>query len=331
MARKKSESPPASTAAAKVELHETPYEKSEWTEAASQQPQNATNHTHEELERMKRQSQSLLLRAALCNPFPAGSIKWLPKMVKNNRALAMPYVDARLVMDRLDEVCGVDGWQDEFTTDSSGCVVCRLSIWTPDKGWVTKEDVGSPSEQPDAGDRLKAAHSDALKRAAVKFGVGRYLYRIPSQWADYDPQRKQLARTPQLPDFAIPKTAPLTTPVYHEHDEGEVASAATTTSPPPPPPPPPAAAANGNAKAGPTLQDRLEWWDDALSQVEGVGDINSLIYHQFKTEIQEYKVPIWNAMQKYIKDRFPDWKYHQGQKKYVEPEPQPDAEDGIPY
>ena len=322
MARKKSESPPAAAASEPVvELVE--------------QPQNAASHTHDELERMKRQSQSLLLRAALANPFPVGSIKWLPKMVKNNRALAMPYVDARLVMDRLDEVCGVDGWQDEFTTDSSGCVVCRLSIWTPDKGWVTKEDVGSPSEQPDMGDRLKAAHSDALKRAAVKFGVGRYLYRIPSQWADYDPQRKQLARTPQLPDFAVPKTAPLSTPVYHEHDEGEVAAAATTVaSPPPPPPPPPAAAAangNGQRATSPTLQERLEWWDEALSQVESVGDINGLIYHQFKNEQQDFKVPIWNAMQKYIKERFPDWKYHQGKKKYVEPQPAADAEEGIPY
>jgi hypothetical protein len=40
-------------------------------------------------------------------------------------------------------------------------------------------DVGGPSEQPDEGDRVKAAFSDALKRAAVKFGIGRYLYRLP--------------------------------------------------------------------------------------------------------------------------------------------------------
>jgi hypothetical protein len=40
---------------------------------------------------------------------------------------------------------------------------------------LTKVDVGGPSEQPDGGDWLKAAFSDALKRAAVKFGVGRHL------------------------------------------------------------------------------------------------------------------------------------------------------------
>ncbi|MGH7226293.1 MAG: Rad52/Rad22 family DNA repair protein, partial [Gemmataceae bacterium] len=45
----------------------------------------------------------------------------------------------------------------------------------------------------------------ALKRAAVKFGIGRYLYRLPSQWVDYDPQKRQFARTPTLPPSALPK------------------------------------------------------------------------------------------------------------------------------
>jgi hypothetical protein len=38
--------------------------------------------------------------------------------------------------------------------------------------------------------------------AAVKFGVGRYLYRLLSQWVDYDPQRKQFKQTPRLPPAA---------------------------------------------------------------------------------------------------------------------------------
>jgi hypothetical protein len=68
--------------------------------------------------------------------------------------------------------------------------------------WLAKVDVGGPSEQPDAGDRLKAACSDALKRAAVKFGVGRYLHRLPSQWVDYDTQRRQFKQTPWMPPAA---------------------------------------------------------------------------------------------------------------------------------
>jgi len=124
--------------------------------------------------------------------------------VKGNRALALAYVDARVIQDRLDEILGVEGWQDEYETLADGSVVCRLRLKLGEQ-WITKMDVGSPSEQPDGGDRLKAAFSDALKRAAVKFGVGRYLYRLPAQWADYDPVKKQFTQTPPLPGFAVPK------------------------------------------------------------------------------------------------------------------------------
>jgi hypothetical protein len=66
-------------------------------------------------------------------------------------------------------------------------------------------DVGGQSEQPDEGDRRKAAFSDALKRAAVKFGIGRYLYRLPQIWCDYDPKKRQFVRPPTLPASALPK------------------------------------------------------------------------------------------------------------------------------
>ena len=143
--------------------------------------------------------------AALSVPFDPREIKFKPQSVKGNRALAMAYIDARLVQDRLDDVLGVEGWQDEYQLLPDGSVVCKLTLNLGDR-WVTKMDVGSPSEQPDGGDRLKAAFSDALKRAAVKFGVGRYLYRLPAQWCDYDPMKKQLVGTPQLPAFALPRT-----------------------------------------------------------------------------------------------------------------------------
>jgi hypothetical protein len=143
------------------------------------------------------------ITAALAAPFDAGEVKFKPQAVKNNRALALAYVDARVIQDRLDEVLGVEGWQDEYQLLPDGSVVCKLTLKLGDQ-WITKMDVGSPSEQPDSGDRLKAAFSDALKRAAVKFGVGRYLYRLQSQWADYDPVKKQFTRPPQLPVFTQP-------------------------------------------------------------------------------------------------------------------------------
>jgi hypothetical protein len=144
------------------------------------------------------------ITAALAAPFEPKEVRFKPQMVKNNRALALPYVDARVVQDRLDEVLGVEGWQDEYQLLPDGSVSCKLRLLIGGQ-WITKMDVGSPSEQPDGGDRLKAAFSDALKRAAVKFGVGRYLYRLQSQWVDYDPVKKQFTQTPQLPAFALPQ------------------------------------------------------------------------------------------------------------------------------
>ena len=131
--------------------------------------------------------------------------------------MALCYIDARLVCDRLDDVLGVAGWEDTYQLLPDGSVQCRLSLRL-DGRVVTREDVGSPSEQPDAGDRLKAAFSDALKRAAVKFGVGRYLYRLPSQWVDYDPVKKQLVQIPSLPAFAMPGASQARGKAFHQPD-----------------------------------------------------------------------------------------------------------------
>ncbi len=143
------------------------------------------------------------LSLALTAPFPAEAIHWKPLAMKGNRALAAAYLDARAVMQRLDSVFGVGGWKDRYEVVNGGSVVCTLSVRV-DGEWVEKTDVGSPSEQPDDGDKLKAAFSDALKRAAIKLGIGRYLYRLTSQWVDYDPQRRQLVKVPQLPAWALP-------------------------------------------------------------------------------------------------------------------------------
>jgi len=136
---------------------------------------------------------------ALAAPFDPPVVKFKPAVVQGNRALALAYVDARVIQDRLDEVLGVANWQDEYDSLPDGSVVCRLRLRLGDE-WVTKVDVGSPSEQPDEHDRVKAAFSDALKRAAVKFGIGRYLYRLPSTWCDYDSQKRQFRQLPPLPN-----------------------------------------------------------------------------------------------------------------------------------
>lgn len=144
-----------------------------------------------------------LIAAALAAPFDPREVKWKPQMAKNNRALATAYIDARLIQDRLDDVLGVGNWSDAYELLPDGSVMCTLRLFLAGR-WVRKVDVGSTSEQPDSGDRMKAAFSDALKRAAVKFGIGRYLYRLPAQWVDYDPVKKQITQLPQMPAFAIP-------------------------------------------------------------------------------------------------------------------------------
>lgn len=145
------------------------------------------------------------LAERLAEPFEPCEVKWKAQVVRSNRALAVAYVDARVVEDRLDNVFGVDGWQDAYQVLPNNNVICKLRVKVG-ADWIEKSDVGSQSDQPDEGDRMKSAFSDALKRAAVKFGIGRYLYRMPQQWVDYDAQTRQIKSLPRLPDWAHPKT-----------------------------------------------------------------------------------------------------------------------------
>ncbi len=189
------------------------------------------------------------LTEALAAPFDPREVKFKPAVVSGQRALALAYVDARVIQDRLDDVLGVAGWQDEYECLPDGSVVCRLRLRLGDE-WITKMDVGGPSEQPDEGDRRKAAFSDALKRAAVKFGIGRYLYRLPTQWVDYDPHKRQFAKTPVLPPSALPK------------------------------PKKTAAAKNGTAMPanGAELQRRVHDYDARLAQ-QGICPAGALVQH----------------------------------------------------
>ena len=148
-----------------------------------------------------------LMQGQLAAPFDQADIKFKPGAVSGNRAMALAYVTARAVMDRLDAVLGIDGWKDSYEWLPDGAVLCRLSCKIGD-AWIQKADVGGASGQPDPGDRCKAAFSDALKRAAVKFGIGRYLYNSPQQWVEYDGQKKRFAQTPTMPTPPATKAKP---------------------------------------------------------------------------------------------------------------------------
>lgn len=131
---------------------------------------------------------------ALKVPFPENNIHWRigatnkkteARRTNNNNAKAtkgvpLAYIDARDVMRRLDEVVGIGNWRDEYAMIGSR-LFCKLSLKV-DGDWITKMDCGSESET----EAEKGQVSDAFKRAAVKWGVGRYLYYMPAEWVDLD-------------------------------------------------------------------------------------------------------------------------------------------------
>jgi len=116
---------------------------------------------------------------ALLEEFDHKEVKWRIQGKVNEstcEAMAVAYIDARAVMDRLDEVFGVFGWQDNYYVAGS-TTMCRMAV-NVEGEWVSKED-GAGDTNIEA---QKGALSDAFKRAAVKWGIGRYLYSFPMQW-----------------------------------------------------------------------------------------------------------------------------------------------------
>ena len=101
-------------------------------------------------------------------PTPKDAIKTRPGKGKSG---ALRYVDARYVMERLDDAVGPFGWTDQYR-ETEGGTVCTISITLDGEVWVPKSDVGTPSNI----EGVKGRFSDAFKRAAVKWGIGRDLY-----------------------------------------------------------------------------------------------------------------------------------------------------------
>lgn len=114
--------------------------------------------------------------------FPRESVSWRAQSMKQDgtAALALAYIDARDVMRRLDDVCGPAGWQDRYEVHGAK-TICYLSIRIGDE-WVTKADGAGDTDV----EAEKGSISDAFKRAAVKWGIGRYLYDLDAPWVDCD-------------------------------------------------------------------------------------------------------------------------------------------------
>ncbi len=156
---------------------------------------------------MSKAVQDTLLRQ-LKEPFNPSFVKWRIGQVSKDgsKATAFAYLDAREVYKRLDDVCGVGGWQDKIIEIKDG-FICELSILI-DGNWVTKTDAADFTDM----EAIKGGASSALKRAAAVWGVGRYLYYLPPVWVktrvlytkkNGDPVYG-LAEQPQLPEWALP-------------------------------------------------------------------------------------------------------------------------------
>ena len=111
-----------------------------------------------------------IIQAKLKAPFD--EIHWRPQTFKNDKVLMLAYLDSRDVQDRLDDVFGVDGWSDSYQ-EIAGNLYCSITAMG-----VTKSDCGTESNT----DAEKGQASDAFKRSAVKWGIGRYLYKLPAMW-----------------------------------------------------------------------------------------------------------------------------------------------------
>lgn len=108
--------------------------------------------------------------------------KWKVQTINDKFALCVAYIDARDVFNVLDEVVGPENWTSEFT-EINNQMFCKLGIKVEDPNdptkseWIYKMDTGTEAHT----EAEKSKVSDAIKRAAVQFGIGRFLYEIEIQ------------------------------------------------------------------------------------------------------------------------------------------------------
>lgn len=122
----------------------------------------------------------------LIEPFTDDEIEWrvqttIKEGTPDQKSLYLPYVTNRAIQNRLDEVFGVGGWCNEYKQAGDGWLCGITARFKDEKGEIytlTKWDGASSTHiEP-----LKGGLSDAMKRAAVQWGIGRYLYDLEPVW-----------------------------------------------------------------------------------------------------------------------------------------------------
>ena len=195
----------------------------------------------------------------LAAPFPPDVVKRRPgaKARDGNSAMVLHYIDARDVQHRLDDVMGAENWSDSYTVLADNAVQCHLALAVFEldapKQWIVKSDVGYPNSAGDP-EPLKGAFSDALKRAGVRWGIGRSLYGMPQEWLPIDANGRFLDADAPAPAAAPPQRPPAPTQRPQAAQRGDE-------------PPPPDDAAFGDVPARDVTADvsgPTNKWGDAI-------------------------------------------------------------------
>lgn len=144
--------------------------------------------------------------ARLRAPFDPSDVDFRPQITGKNsepgaKAQAICYIDARAVADRLDEVVGPGAWSFAYQPLVIERGEVQLAKGALTIHGVTKEDIGDASTFATS----KGCVSDALKRAAVLWGIGRYLYAVESTWVTLDQYKRISANDLQRLRAALPR------------------------------------------------------------------------------------------------------------------------------
>lgn len=100
------------------------------------------------------------------------------------KGLALAYIQARAIQNRLDEVVGIENWRVSYK-EINGGFLAKLELKINNE-WIAKEDGANVTDY----EAIKGGISSAFKRAASVWGIGRYLYEIESQWLPIEQKGK---------------------------------------------------------------------------------------------------------------------------------------------
>ena len=131
-------------------------------------------------------------------PFPSSDVSWKIQITKRDKTAGkvVPYLDARAIADRLDEVVGQYNWRDDYgqwhcyteepkeegkKPKKVNSQLCTIYIFDEERNeWIGKTD---GAENTDF-ESVKGGLSDSFKRAAVKWNIGRYMYNFNPVWVN---------------------------------------------------------------------------------------------------------------------------------------------------